>query len=166
MPATPATTAVAIPVIPKEILINEIQINPIEQRFVELYNPNNYEVDLTGWYIQRKTQNADSWSSSVSSGNFAGKIIPAGDYFLISRELTSSDILLNITLSDNNSLTLKNPSRNIIDKVGWGQAADPESAPATNPSDGKSITRTSGIDTDNNSIDFIISDEPTPKTGP
>ena len=163
LPVIPAATSVAIPVVQKAILINEIQINPIAQRFVELYNPNSTDVGLTGWYLQRKDSNDTSWGSFVSSTNFEGKIIPAGGYFLISRELANSDILFDITLSDNNSLALKNPSRDIVDKVGWGQASDPESVSALSPPDGESITRTSGIDTDDNSQDFIIIDTPTPK---
>lgn len=163
LPITPATTTVVIPVVLKAILINEIQIAPIEQRFVELYNPNSSDIDMTGYYLQRKTKTADSWASFVSSTNFEGKTISAGGYFLISREIADSDILLDITLGDNNSLALKNPDREIIDKVGWGEAIDPEGIPAPSPEESKSITRTAGIDTDDNSTDFIILDTPTPK---
>ena len=150
-------------ILQKNILINEIQVNPIERRFIELYNPNNYDIDLTGWYIQRKTKTASSFGSFISSANFAGKIIPANGYFLISRQIEGSDILLNITLSSDNSLVLKNSGRDIIDKVGWGEASDSEGAPATTIIDTKSITRTDGMDTDNNNNDFVILDTPTPK---
>ncbi len=34
-----------------KILINEIQTYPTENRFIEFYNPNNSEVDLTDWYL-------------------------------------------------------------------------------------------------------------------
>jgi len=152
--------------IPKKVLINEIKISPVGERFVELYNPSTVDIDLTGWYLQRKMGDdlpEDPWGSFISATNFENKIIPAGGYFLISREIENSDILLGITLSDNNSLVLKNSKREIIDKVGWGETLDFETSPATNPLESQSITRTDGIDTDDNSQDFTISDTPTPQ---
>jgi len=115
------------PVVYPKILISEVQILPIAQRFVELYNPNNTDVDLTGWYLQRKDANDISWNSLVSSTNFQNKIIPAGGYFLISRELTNSDILLSITLSPDNSLALKDPNGEIIDQTSFGDIGDGKS---------------------------------------
>ncbi|MEK7658459.1 MAG: lamin tail domain-containing protein [Patescibacteria group bacterium] len=166
LPIEPVFTKIEIikPVEIKPILINEIQIIPIEQRFVELYNPNSIDIDLTDWYLQRKKQGDDSFRSFVSSTNFEGKIITANSYFLISRELENSDILLDIALKDDDSLSLKNKSREIIDKVGWGEASDFEGAPALNPEAGKSLERKIlGEDTNDNSQDFIILDAPTPK---
>ena len=159
LPAVPTTTQVIIlppPPVIKPILINRIQVAPIEQRFVELYNPNIQDVDLTGWYLQRKTAMASSWSSFVSSTNFEDKTILANGHFLISRELPNSDILLNITLSDNNSLVLKDSGRNIIDEVGYGSVSDFETSPAQNPAEFEILSRTAGMDTDNNSLDFSI----------
>jgi len=99
-----------------KILISEVQILPIEQRFIKLYNPNNLPVDLTGWYLQRKTETADSWSSCVSSVNFEGKTILPGGYFLISRTDNLANIVLNsLTLTENNSLVLKDPNGEISD---------------------------------------------------
>lgn len=146
------------------IVINEIQISPIEKRFVELYNPNLTSIDLTGYYLQRKRQDNDSWDTFVSAPNFEGKIIEPNSYFLISREIIGSDILLNIALKDNESLALKNPERDIIDKVGWGQAIDVEGTPTLTPLEEKSISRIQGVDTNDNSKDFVILDTPTPKS--
>jgi len=143
------------------IVINEVQISPTEQRFIELYNPNNNDVDLTGFYIQRKTKTATSWSSLVSSPNFNGKVIPANGYFLISWEIENSDILLGITLSENNSLVLKDQEGVILDKLGFGGAQDFETQSAPNPPPNQSITRINGTDTDNNGVDFIIPNTPT-----
>ena len=147
-----------------KILISEAQILPIEQRFVELYNPNSSDVSLTGWYLQRKTSSAapaGSWSSFVSSTNFSGKIIPVNGYFLISRQLASSDILLDLTLSPDNSLAFKNPNGDISDELGWGQAPNSETSPTVNPDASQSIGRKvlddfTEQDTDNNSADFEL----------
>ncbi len=145
-----------------KILISEIQINPTAERFIELYNPNSSDVPLTGWYLQRKDSNDDGWSSCISSTNFSGKTIPANGYFLISREITNSNILYNMTLSIDNSLALKNPNGEISDKVGFGNAIDYESSPTINPSASQSIGRKSNQDTDNNYSDFELN-TPTPK---
>lgn len=109
------------PVIYSKILISEVQISPISQRFVELYNPNSTDVNLTGWYLQRKDSNDTSWGSSISATNFSGTLIPANGYFLISRELSNSDILSAITLSANNSLAFKNPAGDISDQASFGE---------------------------------------------
>src|SRR3989344_5710733 len=45
-----------------KILISEVQIEAqgdAKQEFVELFNPNDFEIELTGWYLQRKTKT--SW---------------------------------------------------------------------------------------------------------
>jgi len=155
-----------LPIVYPKILISEVQILPIDQRFIELYNPNSTEANLTGWYLQRKTETADTWGSLISSTKFDGKIIPANGYFLISRELESSDILFDITLSDSNSLVLKNPNGEVSDKLGFGEALDSEFLATQNPSSERSIGRKVvdelEQDTDDNLADFEI-DTPTPK---
>jgi len=114
-----------------KILISEVQVSPIEQRFVELYNPNDYDVPLTDWYIQRKKDADDSYGTFVSSTNFEGKLISANGYFLISRELEDSGILLSIALNDNDFLALKNPKKDIVQEVNW------QNSPAENQSLGR-----------------------------
>jgi len=163
-PASEPTT------LPPKILISEIQISPLEKRFIELYNPSENEVDLTGWYIQRKTPTGTSWISLVSSTNFEGKKIMPKSYFLISRvSIENFDILLeNLTLTEDNVILFKDSDREVVDKVGWGQAQDFETAPAENPLSGKSLGRKwleeeeEYQDSDNNQEDFEIQN-PTPK---
>jgi regulator of replication initiation timing len=150
-----------------KILISEVQISPISQRFIELYNPNSTSISLTGWYLQRKDSNDSLWGTLVSSTNFEDKTIPSNGYFLISREIGGSDIFSNITLANDSSLVLKNPNEEISDKLGFGNSIDPEIASTINPVIGQSIGRkivTDGVeqDTDNNLTDFEAS-TPTPK---
>ncbi len=157
------------PVVYHKILISEAQISPIGQRFVELYNPNNSEIDLTGWYLQRKTETGSEYASFVTKNDLLGKKINANDYFLISKLGVSADITLDLTLTENNSLVLKNPNGEVSDKLGFGSAQDFELSPAINPEDNKSIGRKfdentqNYFDTDNNFTDFEL-DAPTPKT--
>lgn len=158
---------------PVKILITEVQIasaSSTNDDFIELYNPNLENVDLTNWYIQRKTENASDFSTYAKKDSFSAKKILAKSYFLIANASStfSADITTTYPLTKNNTLYLKNPEGEIIDMAGWGQAQDSETAPAENPQPGKSIgrkwstTTESYIDTDNNYEDFKIQ-EPTPK---
>jgi hypothetical protein len=104
-----------------QILFNEVELLPTEERFIELYNSGDVDVDLTGWYIQRKTATGSTFGSLVSSSKFENKIIPARGYFLISRStLPYSDIVLDaLSLTESNTLHLKNPEREVIDQIAW-----------------------------------------------
>ncbi|MDP3052530.1 MAG: lamin tail domain-containing protein [bacterium] len=156
-----------------KILINEIQISPIENRFIELYNPNDQAVSLSGWYLQRKTQTGSDFNSFVSKNNFEGKIIEAKSYFVIFRATsTYSDVVVSgMALTEDNTLQLKNPNQEVADKVGWGSVVDFEgSGSAVNPNENQSIQRkfqnNTFIDTNNNSQDFEIQTCPSPKAQP
>ena len=103
-------------IIYSKVLIHETKISPIEQRFIKLYNPNDVAVDLTGWYLQRKTATGLDYTSCVSKNDFFGKTILPGGYFLISRENSSADIFMpDLVLTESNYLTLKNPRGEISD---------------------------------------------------
>jgi len=146
LPAPPVTSgggsSEPVFVYPK-ILISEVQLNPIEQRFIELYNPTENNVSLTGWYLQRKTETSESWNSSVSSTKFEGKTISAKGFFLISRTELKADILLeSLTLTKNNSFVIKNPNREISDELSLKASGNPET--------GKSLCRKS------NTLEFVI----------
>ena len=152
-----------------KILISEIQIAGLtdeKEEFVELYNPNNSDVDLSDWYLQRKTKTGTSYSTYAANTLFSGKKISALGYFLVAREgyfSNAADISVDNPLTEDNSLVLKNPNGEISDKIGWGQAQEYETKPAQNPVSGQSVGRKPDQgDTDNNSIDFEI-DDPTPK---
>lgn len=122
-----------------QVVINEVELNPTGARFIELYNTSNQNIDLTGWYIQRKTQNGTDFGSLVSKTNFKNKSIGANGFFLISRSaMNNTDIVLgDLTLTESNTIQLKNPKGAMIDKMAWGDGNIP------NPSDGKSIQKIS-----------------------
>ena len=164
-------------VIYPKILISEVQIAGIsddKQEFVELYNPNNQDVDLTDWYLQRKTAGAlsgsSSWSTYVSNNLFFGKKIYANGYLLIARTgyySNLADIFTDNPVTNDNSFALKNPNGDISDELGFGNSSDAELSATQNPVNGQSIGRkvlSDGTEeeTDNNSNDFEI-DNPTPK---
>jgi len=111
-----------------KIIISEAQIYPTTQRFIELYNSGSTNVDLTGWYLQRKTAIGSDYQSCITKNDFSGKSILAGGYFLISRSDLSAEITdSELTLSNGNYLTLKNPSQEISDQINWGEILEDQS---------------------------------------
>ena len=127
------------------VVINEIQISPTENRFIELYNNTSRDIDLTGYYLQRKTLTGDKFSSFVTGPNFEGKKIRANSYFLISKGvLSNSDIVLdNLTITESNSIQVKNSKQEVVYKIGMGDSADCGNACIPNPTAGKSTQRVS-----------------------
>ncbi len=130
------------------VSINEVQLNPTEERFIELYNSGSSSVDLTDWYIQRKTATGSTFGSLISKTYFNGKSIDAGGYFVISKsDIANSDIVYSgLTLTESNTIQLKNSNQELMDKFGWGSVNDCGSICAPNPTDGKSIQKVSGGD--------------------
>ncbi|PIP30074.1 hypothetical protein COX26_00655, partial [Candidatus Jorgensenbacteria bacterium CG23_combo_of_CG06-09_8_20_14_all_54_14] len=156
-----------------KILINEIQLasaSSTRDEFVELYNPNDSSVDLTDWYLQKKTVSGSSFSTFAPAALFASKTIPARGYFLIAHPSSTfaADIFTSYGVADNNTLALKNPNGEIVDKIGWGEAHDCENGCSLNPEVNQSIQRKfqndTFIDNGNNANDFEIQDCPSPKT--
>ena len=150
------------PKIYPKILISEVYIgsedNPKDE-FVELYNPNDEDVNLSGWYIQRKTEKAKKFSSYATSKLFSGKEIPKKGYFLIARKNSSFedfvDVIVENPLTSNNTLVLKNPNREIVDEVNWKEIH-------LDKSYGRRWENNTYKNTDNCEIDFEIQ-KPTPK---
>jgi len=105
-----------------QVVINEVQVAPTAERFVELYNSSEASVDLTGWYIQRKTETGSSFSSFVTSTVLEGKTIPSHNYFLISRSgLQGSHVVVDsMTLTNSNTLRLRNAKGEDVDIVVLG----------------------------------------------
>lgn len=128
-----------------DVFINEIQINPTDERFIELYNSSDSPVSLDGWYIQRRTSTSQTFTSLLSKTYFEGVIIKGGDYLLISRSDTyNADIIFDsLTITDSNTIKIKNSAGEVVDKLGFGIVSDCDSNCAPNPSIGKSIQKTS-----------------------
>jgi len=127
------------------VIINEVQISPTENRFLELYNNGSSSVDLTGWYIQRKTSTGTTYGSLVSKTYFEGKTIDANGYFVISKnDIENTDIICEaLTLTESNSLQIKNNGGDVVFKIGWGESLDCDGSCVENPGENKSISRVS-----------------------
>ena len=116
-------------VVNASVVINEIQLNPTEERFIELYNSGSSSVDLTDWYIQRKTASGSTFGSLVSKTYFDGLNIEASDYLLISRtSLNNPDIIVdNLTLTESNTIQIKNSKQEVVNIFEWDNINEGES---------------------------------------
>lgn len=115
----------------KILFINQVMIGQnqaAKNEFIELYNPNPIDIDLSNYILRKKTKSG-SESLLISNKNFKG-IIPAQSYFLISSPEFCADIACdlayqnNSSLSANNTIILYDIEKNIIDKLAYGQASD------------------------------------------
>ena len=166
----------SLQLLPK-ILISEIQIETSSSSgydFIELYNPTANNIDISGFQLKKKSSTGKEYSVRVFPEN---SFISSQNYFLwansnyASSVKISADITSSQNLSDNNSLTLLDKNKNIIDSLSWGTSTDffVEGLPfLQNPTADQSLgrkwsTTSQGyIDTDNNQNDFEIQN-PTPK---
>jgi len=164
------------------LVISEIQIGgeTVYDEFIELYNPNNSEINLENWDVKKKTK---SGSESNVLNNIEG-IIPAYSYFLIAPRancgesktekcyqgniLADDEYTTNMFLAADNTVLLYDHNGNLIDKIGWGEASDFEGEVViNNPENKQSLERinTNGAvqDTNNNKNDFVLQNNSEPQ---
>jgi len=117
-----------------KIYISEVKISPLQERYIEIFNPNDFEVDLTGYYLQRKVGEGN-FPSFISSSFFEGKKIGPKSFLLIVRDKTKfsqfqegKDIeKKDLTLTQDNALQLKNSKGTIVDTFSWQKISEQNS---------------------------------------
>src|SRR5438552_9775185 len=120
--------------------------------FVELYNPTDNAIDLSGWKQQYKSASGTTWNDRAILP--ANSSIPAHGFFLIANtsyvgsvvpDYTSSLWTSGTGMADNGHVRIIDASTVEVDKVGWGSAIDPEGgSPAPNhgtTANGNSVER-------------------------
>ena len=158
--------AVFVPVVSAEfadhVVISEVQIK--QDEFVELYNPTDDAIDMTGWYWCYFSPGQD-WNESNRCKEFPDgtTVIHTHGYYLIglhgydilksdwqpydSKRLGDNKGSVAIFPWDPREKTVDEAKTMCIDAVGWkqnDQADDPivhEGAPTSNPDAGKSMVR-------------------------
>ncbi|HCI05690.1 TPA: hypothetical protein DEX28_03000 [Patescibacteria group bacterium] len=150
-----------------KILISEVLFgtkNSAREEFVELFNPNDFDVDLSSWELRKKTESGQD-SVLVSAEKFSGKILSQG-YFLISHPDFSEKFgagtgwsSKSYSISENNAIYLFDSSGRLADLLGCGSAFDYEGSSCSTPESGKSVSRKAqNQDTNNNLGDFVVSE--------
>lgn len=162
------------------VVISEVQVGggTSTDEFIELYNPTNADVDLTGWELLRKTASGEEFTSLATlSGT-----IPAHGFFLVAHADYDGAVAEDVTYSDsslsaNNTLLLEDDENAPVDKVGMGTAQDFEgTGTASSPANERSIERKAlpesvandmvsggahnllgnAEDSDDNDVDFVL----------
>jgi len=138
------------------ILISKISQ---DKKYVEIYNPMNQNVDLTGWKIEYY---AGSGAKTVGK-IFKDEVILANGFLVLSNDKMSADVIKfdnNLGLAQNDgSVVLSRSDGSVADTVGWGN----NSKSAGSPIKGgvKIVWRCfideNIIDSKNNSTDFLSS---------
>lgn len=159
--------------------------------FVELYNPTGEAIDLESWKLQTEPAGGGIWTNRTGgSGLPAGAIIASGSYYLLVAKDYSLSRLPDYRHSANWGLAdggghirIINSLDEEIDRVGYGDAIDPEgSSFNADLSDSSSLERKAvynssavsmtggsdqwqgnGYDQDNNSNDFVLRNAPQPQ---
>ncbi len=173
------------------IVISEIQITGgsghSTDEFVELYNPTDSIIDLTGWQLAKKTASGNEY---VLVDNFSEQSVAPDSYYLITHPIgytgsvsADSYYTTSNSIADNNTVVLLDADEQVVDAVGFGSAIDYEGTPLANPGAAKSVERKAradstedamveggmhyflgnGHDTDDNHADFIGRAVPEPQ---
>lgn len=139
---------------------------PYSNDFVELYNPTNAPIDLTGFQLEY-------YSASGNLGNtteLSGTILALG-YFLVqmsagtnaAQALPSPDLEGTASMGGKAGTVKLTKGGADVDVLGWGTATIVEGAAAGATDNTTSAQRTApATDTDNNAADFTIA-APTPR---
>lgn len=161
------------------VVISEVQITggvgKANNDFIELYNPTNQPINISGWKLRKRKQNGDESSIKIFS---QGKFIPAHSYFLWANSENNFHLTIGADewstsyLTENNSIALFDNEGNLIDALAWGSGHNNpfiEGLPhPVNPSANQSLERKpaneqgNGEDTNDNSQDFILQEDSNP----
>jgi len=163
----------------EKIIISEIQLTggtgKTQNDFIELYNPNDAPVDISGWKLRKRTKSGNE--SSIRSLP-DGSVIPTHGFFLWANSnddyatSISADVESTTSIADNTSIALVDTNGTVIDAIAWGSdLMNPfgEGAPITaeleaNQSYTRNLASCPGAcDTDNNNADFTVQSVATPK---
>ena len=124
-------------VYPGEIIINEIMPNPEgadeTEEWVELYNQNNFEVDLSNWLLEDREGSATTYTIPKDTK------ISANGFLIFKRPDTK--IMLN---NDSDGLNFSNPNKDISDSVSFSSAPLGQSYNKIGPDRQWSATSTPG----------------------
>lgn len=168
-PTSTPTTTPSTPTSTPKIVISEVQIKGVtstQHDFIELFNTENINIDISKFRIKKKSSTGGEYSVRVFP---ATSTIPAKGYFLWANSAytningITADTTSTQTIAANNSIALFDENNNILDQVAWGSGVNQfveTIAFSENPESDQSLTRKKSggdyVDTNNNSLDFVI----------
>jgi hypothetical protein len=118
---TVGTTSAANGVVINEVLAQNTSGQKDEagdyEDWIELYNNNDFEVDLSGFYLSDNESNVTKWQFPE------GTIIPANEYLIVWADDEEDEGPFHSSWKvsvDGESVTLSNPQRNLVDQIIFG----------------------------------------------
>ena len=180
---TPINTQPLAAESPSSLLINEVMCHPSENEatneWIELYNPTEESIDVSGWTIADEKETDTLQADSIYGDGTTS--IPPGGYALITdigttvyETFTVAENAIRLSVDDstlcgyglNNQkekIMLMDQAGTVIDAIEWGDDYDDvPGSPAPVPAEGTSLIRYQAIDNDDSSLDFLESTTPTP----
>ncbi len=147
------------------------------EEFVELHNPGDEALELSGWSVEYKSATSpDIPSSWTRKATLEGEIPPHGFYLVAPRAqypVSDADWTASLAAAGGH-VRLRDRDGVEVDRVGYGATANAaEASPAAAPAAGQSLERLPGKqkesggnsqDTGNNSSDFLVRQAPMPQT--
>ena len=160
------------------VKVNEVQTGTTfsgTDEFVELYNPCNAAVNLSGWRLVYRSSSNNNNAGDTSLYNFT-QTLPAGGYLLLVGANyigagAPDGFMTNGLSAAGGAVGIKDAGQTLIDSVSYDTLtvanSFTEGTPAPNPPStappGSSVGRLpNGQDTNNNSNDFKVTNGPTP----
>lgn len=150
--------------------------------FVELYNPTNASVNVSGWKFEYRSASGSSYNPLVTIPE--GTVMPPKSYYLLVASTWAGvpvgDVSWNASgLADNGNIRITTAAGATVDRVGFGTGNDPEGSTAPNHGDApndNSVERKAsaastaasmgaggaeefagnGWDSNNNAADFVV----------
>jgi len=169
-------------------VISEVQVigSSANDEFVELYNPTEFDIDISGWKL-RKISSSGTESPLVAS--LSGTIKSYGFFLIVHPDVSANYQYDNLyssdsyAISNNNAVILEDNASMEIDKIGWGSVPTPgyETLAIIGPGSGESLERKASntstlasmtneesfkgnsYDSNNNYNDFILRNIPEPQ---
>jgi phosphatidylserine/phosphatidylglycerophosphate/cardiolipin synthase-like enzyme len=149
--------------------------------FVELYNPTNAPVNISGWKLEYRSAAGSSYNALTTVPE--GKIMPPKSFFLFAGPTWAGTPAADVAwsssgLADNGGLRITTAASVAVDRVGFGTGNDPEGSAAPNHGEtandnsverkasatstaaslstgGAEALAGNGWDSDNNAADFV-----------
>jgi len=161
------------------LLITEVQTGSAtntSEEFIEIANPTDQLVSVTGWLLQYKPATSGDWQTKLTLN---GNIEPRGLFLATSKgylaDIASQEKDTSFAIAASGGhLRIVEPANGtnaekVHDLLGWGTANASETFSATASIGGQSMKRKVNedglfIDTNNNRDDFFVSSTPTPKS--
>lgn len=170
-PATQTPTITNTPALAPHIVISEFRTtgpNGASDEFIELFNPSNLPVDLTGWKIYR----SNGAGVTTLHHTISSVVLQPGQHFLMTRSGASTysgnvvgDELLNVGVTNDGGLALVMPDNTLVDAVGLSATSAYQEGTPLEPMSGsaeQSYERAVGgeagncLDSNDNASDFVF----------